>query len=156
MPTTAAPGFRVVTDDSRTLSVPVPDYWTDTDGAPTTDPAGNAQPALSASPDIGAFVNSYDVPGLYMFETSQDIAGALATLDRTGRCTDAGRQPNPNPAFTGEYQQWLDCGGTGTDQYVLAANPVDGRPITVVVLVQVVQDSDFAAVQAAFTQYAVG
>ena len=90
-----------------------------------------------------------------MFETSQDIAGALATLDRTGRCTDAGRQPNPNPAFTGEYQQWLDCGGTGTDQYVLAANPVDGRPITVVVLMQVVQDSDFAAVQAAFTQYAV-
>ena len=83
------------------------------------------------------------------------VAGALATLDRTGRCTDAGRQPNPNPAFSGEYQQWLDCGGTATDQYVLAANPVDGRPITVVVLVQVLQDSDFAAVQAAFTQYAV-
>ena len=153
--TTVAPGFRQVSDDSGALSVVVPDWWTDINGGPTTAPDGVEMPALSVAPDLDQFRNTLDVPGLFMFETSLDVEAALAGLDFAGECTDAGRQPNPNPAFTGQYQQWLDCSGTGTDFYVLAANPVDGRAITVVVFVQVVNDSDFAAVESAFTTYAV-
>ena len=142
-------------DDSGMLSVVVPDWWTDINGGPTTAPDGVEMPALSVAPDLDQFRNTFDVPGLFMFETNLDVEGSLAGLDFSSECTDAGRQPNPNPAFTGQYQQWLDCSGTGTDFYVLAANPVDGRAITVVVFVQVVNDSDFAAVQSAFTTYAV-
>jgi hypothetical protein len=61
--------------------------------------------------------------------------------------------PNPNPAFTGVYQSWLDCGGTTTDFHVLVANPIDGRQVTVVMVVQTLTAADEEALKVAFASY---
>jgi hypothetical protein len=148
------PGYQEISDDTGRLSVHAPTTWIDVDGASGIE-EGVPVAALSVAPNLTTFRETFDGPGLLIHETrfQADPAAELARRGLAGTCTAGPVTPNPNPAFTGVYQSWLDCGGTTTDFHVLVANPVDGRQTTVVMVVQTVTAADEEALKVAFSSY---
>ncbi|HEY7071233.1 MAG TPA: S1C family serine protease [Acidimicrobiales bacterium] len=145
--TSSYQGFVTVTDDSGTVQVDVPDTWTDVDGAPE-DINGVSTPSVWASPDIQSYMDSWTTPGMQFAASDQyhaaDIDSVLDLLAPTGQCTSAGRSEYSDPMYVGRYDQWTDCGGTGTQYFVVAAAPADDSYLAVVV-VQVTSDADLDA-----------
>jgi hypothetical protein len=148
------PGYQEIGDDTGRLSVHVPSTWIDVDGASGIE-EGASVAALSAAPNLTTFRETFDGPGLLVHETpfESDPAAELARRGLAGTCTAGPVTPNPNPAFAGVYQSWLDCGGTTTDFHVLVANPIDGRQVTVVMVVQTLTAADEEALKVAFASY---
>jgi hypothetical protein len=148
------PGYQEITDETGRLSVQVPSAWIDIDGASGFEESVEVA-ALSAAPNLQTFRETFDGPGLLIHETPFEVdpAAELARRGLAGTCTAGPVAPNTNPAFTGVYQTWLDCGGTTTDWHVLVANPADGRRTTLVMVVQTLTPADEEALKVAFTSY---
>jgi serine protease Do len=143
--------FVDVIDDSASLTVQVPDTWTQVDGSPYTDAVGNVWSTITASPDIAGFQGGFEVPGI----TIAAAAGTpLAPADILGEfdgqiasiCepdTQAGDYADGYA--TGLYSYWVDCGGTGSDIAIVAATLDDGSAVMWFTL-QMVDDFDKSSV----------
>ena len=70
-------------------------------------------------------------------------------------CADQGRQPFSTQQLTGYYEAWRDCGEGGTAIVTAALRP-SGASDTVLVLAQIVEPSDLAALDAAFAGLRLG
>ena len=147
-------GYQEVTDVTGRLSIQVPSTWTEVDGASASE-EGVDVAALSVAPNLTTFRETFDGPGLLIHETpfEPDPAAELGRRGLAGTCTAGPVTPSPNPLFSGVYQSWLDCGGTTTDLHVLVANPIDGRQVTVVIVVQTLTAADEEALKVAFSSY---
>jgi hypothetical protein len=115
--------FVTLTDDAGTITVGVPNSWTDVD----TAPAG-VDPWISAAPDFRAFVTTFDVPGV-IFE-AVPLTTDTATLARdTGYasvCANEEVVPYDDGVFVGSHLIDTGCGDDGTTAYhVIAANPAN-------------------------------
>jgi hypothetical protein len=115
--------FVTLTDDTGTITVGVPNSWTDVD----TAPAG-VDPWISAAPDFRAFVTTFDVPGV-IFE-AVPLTTDTATLARdTGYasvCANEEVVPYDDGVFVGSHLIDTGCGDDGTTAYhVIAANPAN-------------------------------
>ena len=150
-------GYTTIVDDSGQLTVDVPNEWSDVDTAAFTFEDGSSVPQILASPNIQSFFETWDTPGL-LFTAS----GPVPNLDEElalwapgeGQCTDGGIQDYSDALYTGRYQIWQDCGGTGALYVTVAAVPADGS-FTAILVMQVVSEADLDALDQAFATFQV-
>ena len=139
--------FSIVTDDSNTIQVEVPDEWADVRGE-AQEIAGVLAPSIQASPDVDAFINTFDVPGMEFVLTDQFTSADFETImDAIGPselCTSAGREDYEDPLFTGRFEVWESCQGTDASYIVVAAAEADSTSVAIVT-VQAIDDRDFDA-----------
>ena len=140
----APPATDVVADDTGRLDVQVPQEWAD------RSTAGDGQaPYVAASPDLPAFLDGYDAPGLAVTVLEGPSADALAAYSFDGACTDGGRHPYADVDVEGEYHVWHDCGGTATDIVTMTVAR-RGDEVTAVLLAQLLTSADVATLDTAF------
>ena len=125
------PVFVSVTDDTSTISVRVPETWSDVvseDWEIDGSPIGTA---LSAAPNVQAFNDTWETPGVFI-GVSEAVAseftvdGLLDVFDFADNCNYGERQPYETEALVGAYDVWNDCGDVAGSMFVvLAATPLD-------------------------------
>jgi hypothetical protein len=97
-----------------------------------------------ASPSIADFEQTYLTPGMFFVAVppvpSLDELLAQFAPDE-GVCTDAGIQDYSDDLYTGLFQEFTDCGGTGTVLVTVVAVPPENS-FTAVVVMQLVSDAD--------------
>jgi serine protease Do len=133
------------------MQVEVPAEWSDVDGAPYTDEDGNAITDVRASSSLDEFHTLWTTPGM-IFSASSDWAASTteeALLDEfvtsaEGQCDYAGRSEYSDPAYTGSYDIFTNCGDALATYVVVAAQPADGSSI-ILVQVQANEERDFDA-----------
>lgn len=140
-------------DDTGAVYAQIPAAWTDFDGAPLTDAQGVTWNGFSAAPDLDAFRNGWDAPGVMVLASSQAVnatdaatllADTGATIEPDG-CVSDGPQPYDDGYHAGSYQAWSGCGGVGAAQVVVAATSYAGDYL-VYVAIQAVSEDDLAVI----------
>ena len=130
----------------------------DTDAAPLTlDDATTAgypwilgdrteAPFIQAAPSIADYEQRLPHPGAGLHrpppQTSLDVTLAVFAPP-AGHCTDTGIADYSDGVYTGRFQKFTDCGGTGAMYITVAAVPSDNS-FTAVVEMQVASDTDLA------------
>lgn len=146
---TSYDGYATVTDDTGSISVDVPTAWAEVDGAAWTMGGTPVGVAITAAPSIEGFQSTWTTPGMF-FGASRDMIasydepGILDSIDFSDACAYDSRNEYADALYTGFYDLWTGCGGTGTSLVVLAAVPAD-RSFLMVVWVQVVSEADLEA-----------
>jgi serine protease Do len=153
--------YVFVEDDSGTVSVEVPDSWTDLDGTPFVLDDGTEAPSIAASPDLAGFGNSYTVPGVVVagvvgdLDHEAELAAMMASSGATEDCGETeGVAPYEDVLYTGVFEVRYDCAGTGGALAGIVAGPED-RSFTVLVLVQMVTDADLEALDRILNSFVV-
>jgi serine protease Do len=156
------PEYTTISDDTGAISVDVPTEWSQVDGAPFTGEDGIERTDVRAAPDLSAFQEGWDVPGMILTASSGLIpsgASVESVLDdfiasAEGVCSYAGRQPYEDPLYGGSFDVFTDCGGTTASYVVVAATPPDGG-FLVTVQVQVVAERDLEALDTILNSFVV-
>lgn len=146
--------YTTVTDDSGLISVSIPTQWSDVDGS-FNDAFG---PSVWASPNIPAWQESWNVPGIIVESsadyTSADIPELLALLDLSEVCVDYGVSDYDDGLYFGKLQIFGECGGTETAYVVLAATPLDpALDYLIRVEIQAVTPADLEAADEALATF---
>nr|WP_281497516.1 S1C family serine protease [Ornithinimicrobium sp. F0845] len=143
--------YERIVDDSETIVIEVPTDWTDRQ---TGSWSVTGMPAIVAAPDIDAFNNTWYEPGVIYAQTSttDDLHELIDGMDFGADCVDDGRSDYTDGLFTGYYNQYSDCDGSGNQIVVLAANPTD-ESFTALLVVQMINDSDVLALDQAFATF---
>ena len=139
--------YMTISDDSGALVLDVPVSWGDVDGTAWDFEGENIGLSVVAAPNVNDFYNSWNTPGVFFGATDQfelTVGELLDAFEFSSDCTYGERTAYEDSAYSGEYDVWLNCGGTETLLVVLAATPADGSYHTLV-MVQVVSDADLAA-----------
>lgn len=141
-----------VSDDSGLLSMSIPREWRDVRGLPWEFDGELVGHSIAASPDLDGWYTTWGVPGVF-FAASESLRGRynanellnLDIYDFSGDCDYDGRYSYEDPLYVGEYDLWLNCGGTGSILIVLTAEPFDS---SFVILLQAiaVYDEDLDAI----------
>ena len=110
-------------------------------------------PALTASPDIDGFVDTYEVPGVQIRASSgilqeYDEDTLLDSFDFSNACErDGERQDYDDGTYTGRIEAWTNCDGVeGQEILAVAATPQD-RSFMVHDHIQAVSQADVEASQ---------
>ena len=125
----ATSGYNTCWDDTATIQVDVPDYWTDFNGGSWTYEDSDIGVAISAAPSLSDFYDLYNAEGVFFgaSDTFAQIGGYIEFLDYytdtyRGDCKFEGRIDYDDGYYRGKYDQYSNCGGTGGfDAYVLSA-----------------------------------
>lgn len=133
-----------ITDDSNSLAVSVPVEWADVDTTPWKDNNGRDWVSLVAAPDLGAFWESYNAPGLWMLGTDPSYTPeqVLEQFDASGTCTESDRDTWDDGYYRGPYVAY-DC--SGTTVLLLATQDYD-QTGTLVLLIQLETDYEVSTV----------
>jgi serine protease Do len=137
-------GYMTCWDDSGSIQVDVPDYWTDVNGGPWSFDDQEIGVAISAAPSLTDFSDYYDAEGMFFgaSDTFAQIGGYVEFLDYyteayKGSCTLDGRFDYNDGLYRGKYDQYTDCGGAGGyDAYVLCAVDIED-PTSKIILIEV-------------------
>lgn len=146
---TSYDGYTTVTDDTGSISVDVPTAWAEVDGSAWVMGGSPVGVAITAAPSIEGFESTWTTPGMF-FGASRDMIATydeesiLDGIDFSDTCEYDSRSEYADPLYTGFYDLWTGCGGTGTMLVVLAAVPPD-RSFLLLVEVQVVSEADVEA-----------
>ncbi|PDV98144.1 S1C family serine protease [Candidatus Chloroploca asiatica] len=144
-------GYEQITDVNELLIVEVPTSWSDVSSG-TWNFAGREMErsvGMTAAPDIDAFINTWDSPGVFI-GASQQLAQEMSVTDLLDQnsfsqsCTYEGRDDYSDGLYTGFFDTWTNCGGTDTVLIVVAFAPEDGSFLGLV-QVQVVTEADLEA-----------
>lgn len=151
--------YTVISDESGQLSMEVPVEWADVNGAQWTVEEQPVGIALSAAPSIDDFYGTWTTPGVFFGASrtllnSYDEAGLLDDTSFEGTCEFDGRYEYQDALYTGLYDLWLNCDGTGTTFLVLTVVPED-RSFLALVQVQVVSDKDLDALDHILSSFIV-
>src|SRR4030043_735956 len=122
-------GYNTCWDDTATIQVDVPDYWTDLNGGSWTYEDSDIGVAISAAPSLSDFYDLYNAEGVFFgaSDTFAQIGGYIEFLDYytdtyRGDCKFEGRFDYDDGYYRGKFDQYSNCGGTGGfDAYVLSA-----------------------------------
>lgn len=116
----------MLTDDTDTISVGVPNAWTDIDTAPGTLD-GAQVPFIEASTNIEVYKDSFDAPGVtYValpFDTDTETLVSESGL--TSGCRNETTEPYDDGAFAGHHLIYTGCGSGPPEFHVIAANPAN-------------------------------
>ncbi|MGD2057458.1 MAG: trypsin-like peptidase domain-containing protein [Anaerolineales bacterium] len=125
--------YNYVFDDYSALQVEVPSDWSDVDGSPWVQDDLIFGSSLWASSDLQGFVDSWEVPGL-IFDVSANVE-ALGGLENYlndvsdselfQACVYEGREDYSDGLYAGQADYFSDCGGVGTDYFLLLAAPLE-------------------------------
>ena len=149
--------YMTISDDSGALVLDVPTSWGDVDGTAWDFEGENIGLSVVAAPSLNDFYNSWNTPGVFFGATDQfdlTVGELLDAFEFSSDCTYGERTAYEDSAYSGEYDVWLNCGGTDTLLVVLAATPADGSYHTLV-MIQVVSDADLAALDQILATFVV-
>jgi len=148
-------GYITCMDDTGTIQVDVPDYWTDFNGSPWTFNDQDIGVAITAAPSLSDFYDYYNAEGVFFgaSDTFAQIGGYIEFLDYytdtyRGDCTLEGRFDYNDGLYRGKYDFYSNCGGaSGYDAYVLSAVDIV-EPTSKIILVEIqVYPGDTATVE---------
>lgn len=150
----AASGFVAVSDDSGAITVEVPAEWGEVNGVASPIIEGEEDgPALTASPDIDGFVDTYEVPGVQIRASSgilqeYDEDTLLDNFDFSNACErDGERQDYDDGTYTGRIEAWTNCDGVESQEILAVAATPQDRSFMVHVHIQSVSQADVEAAQ---------
>ncbi len=140
-----------VRDDSGMLQMSVPVEWSDIDGTPWTFEDEEAGPSLNASVDVDGFYDNWTTPGAFLgastsLRATYDPKSFLDQFDLSDSCTYDGRSDYSDELYTGAYDSYSNCGGTGTSFLVLVVEP-ESQGVLIILQVQMVTAADQEALQ---------
>lgn len=154
LPPAASYEYARVTDDSGEISVEVPTSWGNVRGNgwyprafPTFSSDAPIGPGLNASPNIEAWREDLETPGVFI-GASQRILGeytpdqVLQSASYAG-CETTGRETYANAEFTGTIVTW-ECDGDA-EWRILAATPTESRSHLVYLQAKLVSSADAEA-----------
>jgi hypothetical protein len=140
-----APPTDMVVDDTHRLRMELPKAWSDRRTASPLE--GEEAPYIAAAPDQTKFLDGYGEPGLTAVVVDAAPAEALDAYSFDD-CAGDGRSRFSSSRLAGLYEVWQDCGETGNAIVTIAVR--QGRdPGTVLVLAQIVEPADLAALDQA-------
>ena len=140
-----------VRDDSGMLQMSVPVEWSDIDGTPWTFEDEEAGPSLNAAVDVDGFYDNWTTPGAFLgastsLRATYDPNSFLDQFDLSDSCTYDGRSDYSDELYTGAYDSYSNCGGTGTSFLVLVVEP-ESQGVLIILQVQMVTAADQEALQ---------
>jgi serine protease Do len=147
--------YSTVYDDTGALVVDIPSAWSDVNGAEWTEDGVTVGASIWAAPDLDGFLETWNTPGL-IFDVTADMArygGAVGYLDQISSgymdaCEYDGRYEYDDSYYIGQYDFFLNCGGTSTDYLIMTAVPSsDPGAFMVEIEVQLVSDADYEALE---------
>ncbi len=161
-PDTAVYGeYMTISDDTGAISLEVPVEWGQVDGRPFTDAQGRPVSDVRAASNLESFQNSWETPGVIVSASSAlaQTGNELTLIDElveplSGQCTYDGRQPYADPAYTGQFDTYTECGGVGASYIVLGAVP-PGREYVIRVQVQINGERDLEALDRVISSFVV-
>lgn len=136
-------GYTPLVDDTRVLIVAVPETWIEVDTTPAVNEDGSPRPYIAASPDIEAFLGTFDAPGM-LYAAFPYQLNPLDLVDAYGLssgCETIEIKRYEDPVFVGVIQVGTNCGPDGTTWNMVVANPAD-HDFTAVVQVQAAADDE--------------
>ena len=141
-------GFVQLVDDSQTISMVVPNTWTDIDTTPFVNDDGTQAPKIEAATNIQAFRDTFDAPGAVLAEipfTLDPTAFITESGLDAGLCTSNVIEPFNNGPFTGNIGRWTGCGATGQAEWdMIVASPAD-QTVSYLIVTQSASPADQAA-----------
>lgn len=151
--------YTVVTDDSGTISVAIPEAWTDVDGAPIEE-SGLTIYDVRASTDLAAFQSSWTTPGVIVTALADPPEGVTveSVLEEVDgqiaeQCESVEeRQPYSDQLYTGLFDVYSGCGDEGATYVAVGAEPADQSSI-IRVQVQVNAERDLEALDAVLQSF---
>lgn len=138
--------FVTVTDDSGSVSVSVPNNWTQIDGSSWSDDSGAVYYALAASMDLGGFDTSWAVPGVRVTASMDAVTADHASIvnnyknQAATECTIGNEGAYDDSFYTGQFVYFTGCGGS-TDFALVVANDANNTHL-MILTVQMVTDAD--------------
>lgn len=151
--------YIYVTDDSGTLEVEIPTAWQDIDGSAWVDGNETLGQGVRAAPNLDEFYDTWTMPGM-IFGASRTLAQSmneqvlLEEFDYSDFCLHEGRYDYSDALYTGLYDVWADCDGTGSLYVVVTAVP-EARNFVILVGVQIVSDADLNALDRILASFVV-
>lgn len=153
--------YTYITDDTGAIALAVPVEWSDVDGRPYTDDQGRQLYDVRASSDLQAFHTTWTTPGVIV-TASTEVAQSeneVTLLDElveplSSQCTYEGRQPYEDVIYTGQFDVFTNCAGTGVTYLVVGAVP-STRAFVIRVQVQVNDERDLEALDAVLQTFEV-
>lgn len=139
--------YVTLTDDSGQLSIEVPAEWQEVSGEQWVLDDTPIGFAITASPNIYYFLNSWSTPGVFFGASDQITASLGEMLDAySGQqyCTYEGRTEYADQLYSGVYDVWSECGNLSTLYVVLAVEPADFR-YKLLIAVQAASAADLEA-----------
>ena len=161
--------YQTITDETGVLTVDVPTDWVETDTAPLTVDKATANgyafalgdlteaPWIKASPSIADLDSGYETPGLIFtaLPPQSSLDETLAAFaPPTGACAADPIEDYSDGVYTGRFQSFTDCGGTGSMVVTVAAVPEDNS-FTAVVAMQIVSDTDLDVLEKVIASFSV-
>lgn len=141
--------WTTLVDDTNTISVAVPNTWTDTDTAPDSNPDGTLAPRIGAATDLDIFIETFDAPGVLFRAVpyTGDNQGEMTQSGLTSGCRRKVVQPYDDGAFVGLRGVWSSCGSTGAPQWhQIVASPAS-HSFTFIVQIQITGDQELAELE---------
>lgn len=151
--------YTVVTDDTGTITVAIPEAWSDVDGAPIEE-GGVTIYDVRASSDLSAFQSSWTTPGVIVTAVSDPppavtVEGVLdevqAELGDDCESVEE-RQPYSDALYTGVFDVYSGCGAEGATYVAVGAEPADQSSV-IRVQVQVNAERDLEALDAVLQSF---
>ncbi len=137
-------GYSRCMDNTGSIQVDVPTTWNEVDGGNWTYQGKDIGVAISAAPNLADFRNSLNAEGVFFGASSTyaQYVGSTELLDiyttaYRESCDLVGRNYYDDGVYTGRYDQYVNCGGSGGfDAYILAAkDKVD--PLSKLILIEI-------------------
>jgi hypothetical protein len=145
-------------DDTQTMTVAVPNTWTDVSTLPLVNNAGTQIPHISAATNYQVYYETFDAPGVELFAIPFDAnqQGVLDSYALTGGCAKNETVPFNDGRFVGLHGTWSDCGATGLPEWhLLVVSPPDNSR-TLVLIVQITNQSEKPALDNILASFNLG
>jgi len=142
-------GYQDFVDAAEVISLALPVEWRDiNEGAWNIDDE-TVGLSMAAAANLEAFYATWTEPGIFLgasrlLASDFDENSFLDAFDFSTDCTYDTRYTYSDPLYTGVYDLWLNCDGSDTAFFVLAAVPEDGA-FLILIQVVLVTDADLEA-----------
>lgn len=143
------PDYVQITDDTGTITVAVPNTWTDVSTMPVAGDTGAAVPRITAATNYQVFHDTFDAPGVeyVALPFSADQQALMTQYGLTGGCATTTTTPYNDGAFVGLHGVWSDCGETGLPEWhQLVVAPADNSR-TLLLQIQITSPAEMPILQ---------
>jgi serine protease Do len=157
-------GYMTCVDDTASIEVDIPNYWTDFNGGTWVFDGEEIGVAITAAPSLADFQSLYNAEGVFYgaSNTFAKYGGYVQFLDYytgtySGDCNLEGRFDYNDGLYRGKYDQYSNGGGAGGfDAYVLSAVDIVD-PTSKIILVEIqTYPGDTATVEQIWSTFYVG
>lgn len=157
------PGYITCYDDTGSIVMDVPDYWTDVNGGEWEFDGEIIGVAISAAPNLQDFNDYYEAEGVFYgaSDTFARVGGYVQFLDYyndiySDDCRLVGRYDYNDGVYRGKFDQYEDCGGIGGyDTYVLSVVDIEDQFSMIILLMIQVMPGDTLTVEQIWNTFLV-